>query len=236
MREALAVSRAIYGAPHPSVATMLGNLATFERSAGQLDAAERDQREGLQIVRSVLGDAHYLVGVAHVGLASTQIEQGRSDQALISYREGLRILDGSLGRAHADDAQARAAYADLLLQLGQRDAARDEASATLAAIGDSLAQGNPKRARIALVSLRIDAASGDCVTPLASLTATIEALQKGGNALRFDLASAWLLQARCLKQGQRLDQAASARATAEALLQQMPYVPRRLRAERAAAG
>ncbi|HUD43720.1 MAG TPA: tetratricopeptide repeat protein [Dokdonella sp.] len=232
--EALTAARAAYGEAHPTVATMLGNLASFERVSGRLDAAERDQRAALEIARSALGERHYLVGVARIGLAGTLIEQGRLDEAIAAYRDGLAILEAGLGGAHADVAQARAAYAEALQQAGRLDEAVAAATAARATAATALPAGHPRRARIELAALRLDAAAGGCAAVRPQLTGIVTALAGGGHALRTDRASALLLQARCLREAGLDAEAAEALAQADATLGAARYVPRRLRTERAA--
>jgi hypothetical protein len=234
MGEALAAARAAYGEAHPTVATMLGNLASFERVSGRLDEAERDQRAALDIARDALGERHYLVGVARTGLAGALVEQGRLDAAIEAYRDGLTILEAGLGGAHADVAQARAAYAEALQQAGRLDEAREAAAAARAAAAAALPAGHPRRARIELAALRLDAAAEGCATLRANLPDIVAALGGGGHALRADRASALLLQARCLREAGRDAEAAEVLAQADTALGAMRYVPRRLRAERTA--
>jgi eukaryotic-like serine/threonine-protein kinase len=245
--EALAAARRRLGAAHPTVATMLGTLSGFERYAGRLDAALAHGREGLQAARTALGERHYLVGVALVGVAASQNELGDSAGALVSYREGLDILDAALGPGHADTLQSRAAYADALLAQGDRAAAEAQITRLHSDLGDSLPAGNPRRARLELVGLRAQVAAGGCAQALPGLQAAAASLPQGGPALLPDLASAQLLVAQCLRlsgtaQAARsgaaqptqddVAGAAQARAAAEATLGRLPYVGRRLGAER----
>jgi eukaryotic-like serine/threonine-protein kinase len=225
MTEALAIARRGQGDAHPSVATMLGSLAGFERFTGRLDAALVHSEEGLAIARRALGEGHYLVGVASVGVAATQNELGNTAAAFASYRDALNVLDATLGNTHADTLQSRAAYADALLAGGDRTGAKREIDAVIAALGDSLPAGHPRRARLELVQWRVAVANGDCSGARAGLDAAAASLAKGGMALLPDLVSAQALQARCAGSG-----AAAARESAARL----SYLPRRLRAELAA--
>ncbi|MBN8481526.1 MAG: hypothetical protein J0L88_08060, partial [Xanthomonadales bacterium] len=61
------------------------------------------------------------------------------------------------------------------------------------------------------------------------------ALARGGQALRGEQASAELLGARCARAAGNAQDAQDAIARADRLLADLPYVPRRLRADRAAA-
>jgi serine/threonine-protein kinase len=230
MREALATARRSQGERHPTVATMLGSLSGFERSFGRIDDALAHSEEGLAIARAALGEQHYLVGVALVGLAAAQNERGDSSAALANYRTAIGLLEAALGSKHADTLQSRAAYADALLASGDTSAATREIDAVIAALGDGLPAGHPRRARLELVKLRSDVAAGACAPALPALEAAAASLAKGGPALLPDLASAQLLIARCMAGAG----SAEAIATARAAVAQLPYVPRRLRAERAA--
>ena len=230
LQEALDVAQRSQGGAQPAVATMLGTLSGFERYAGRLDAALSHARQGLALARAGLGDTHYLVGVGLVGLGSSQNELGDGEAALASYREGLPILDAALGSRHPDTLQARAAYADLLLSLGDRAGAQRESDQVQAALGE-LPAGHPRRARLELIALRLHVAAHECAQAEAGLAAAAESLAKGGSALLPDLASAQLLLARC--QTETGDSAAAqTRAAAQATLARLPYLPRRLRAER----
>lgn len=230
LQEALATARRGQGERHPTVATMLGSLSGFERFSGRLDAAFVHSEEGLAIARAALGEKHYLVGVALVGLAAAQNERGDSVATLANYRDALAILDTALGSGHADTLQSRAAYADALLASGDASAATREIDAVITTLGDSLPAGHPRRARLELVKLRSDVAAGACSSALPGLEAAAASLAKGGPALRPDLASAQSLIARCTTGAGSTEAIATARAT----VAQLPYVPRRLRAELAA--
>jgi hypothetical protein len=61
----------------------------------------------------------------------------------------------------------------------------------------------------------------------------VAALERGGRALRTELAAAELLVARCEQVAGRSDTAAAARTRADALIAALAYVPRRLRDDRA---
>nr|WP_305119054.1 serine/threonine-protein kinase [Tahibacter harae] len=230
LQEALDVAQRSQGGAHPSVATMLGTLSGFERYAGRLDAALSHARQGLALARTGLGETHYLVGVALVGLASSQNELGDGEAAAASYREGLPILDAALGNRHPDTLQARAAYADLLLSLGDRAGAQRESDQVQAALGE-LPAGHPRRARLELVALRLHVAAHECAQAEDGLAAAAASLAKGGSALLPDLASAQLLLARCQTETGN-SAAAQTRSAAQATLARLPYLPRRLRAER----
>lgn len=231
MEEALAAARSAYGASHPTVATMLGNLASFERASGRLADAERDQRAALAIVRPALGENHYLVGVGRVGLATTLGERGELDAALAEYAAGLAVLESGLGAGHADVAQARVAYAEALQAAGRSEDARAQADQAMAAAEQAFPAGHPRRARIELATLRL--AADGCTASDTRLPAVIEVLAGGGSALRLDLAAALLLQAACQRRAGD-PRAADTLERADAALAAARYVPRRLRAARAA--
>lgn len=232
LQEAIAAARRGLGEQHPTLATLLGNLSGFERYGGRLDDSLQHAHESAAIARHALGERHFLVGVALLSVAATQAELGQQAQALDSYREALQRLDAALGAHHADALTARAAYADALLASGDRAGAQREVDTVMANLGDGLAPGHPRRARLELVQLRVRIAAGGCADAVAPLQSASASLAKGGAALLPDLASAQFLLARC--QRERGDAtAAQSRTAAEATARRLPYLPRRLRAEQA---
>lgn len=231
LQEALVVARAAWGDAHPTVATMLGNLASVERAAGRIDDAARDQRAALVTTEAALGAQHYLAGVARLGVAGVLVEQGRDAEALDEQRRALAVLEAALGLGHADVVLARAALADSLLRAGDAEAAR-VALGDVPAPADPIAL-DPRSARVQLVAQRLAVRRGDCDGARTPLAAVVAALERGGRALRTELAAAELLVARCEQVAGRSDTAAAARTRADALIAALAYVPRRLRDDRA---
>ena len=231
--EALVVARAAWGEAHPSVATMLGNLAGIERVAGRITDAARDQRAALAATEAALGDRHYLAGVARLGLAGVLVEQGDEATALAEQRRALDVLETALGAAHADVGLARAAVADSLLRSADPGAARvvlgevpfPQDPATL----------DPRAARVQLVVHRMAVLQGHCREAMPRLPSIVAALARAGGSLRSEQAAAELLVARCERADGSVDAARAAVARADTLIAALPYVPRRLREDRAAA-
>ncbi len=232
--EALVAARAAWGDTHPTVATMLGNLAGIERAAGRIDDAARDQQAALTAVEAALGARHYLAGIARLGLAGVRVEQGDEAAALAEQRRALAVLEAALGHDHADVGLARAAVADSLLRAGDVDGAR----ATLADVPTTVdaATLDPRGARVQLVVQRLAVREGRCAEALPALATVAAALARGGSGLRSEHAAAELLIAGCEHAAGREAAARAARARADELVAALPYVSRRLRADRVAAG
>ncbi|MCW5568469.1 MAG: hypothetical protein KIS84_09595, partial [Dokdonella sp.] len=184
----------------------------------------------LAAAEAALGADHYLAGVARFGLAGVLVEQRRDADALLEQRRAKDVLEAAFGPEHADARLARAALAEHLLRAGKPGEARGTLGEVV--FPEDPATLDPRTARVHLVAQRIAAADGDCLRVVEHLPVVIAALARGGSALRPEQASAELLLASCLHAGSQPSGDAIARA--DALIATLPYVPRRLREDRAA--
>ncbi len=100
MREAIAVSREVFGEPNFLVAWNQENLAIMCQARGDLDEAEDLLREALETRRTLLGDRHPQVAVTLERLARVLIERQVFSAAESELRTCLSIRQEALGSEH----------------------------------------------------------------------------------------------------------------------------------------
>jgi serine/threonine-protein kinase len=224
-RQALVSARGAFGAQHPRISTLLANLSSMLRVQGQLDEAEQLQREALAMSLAVSGLDNFQTAVAQIGLAVLLFERGELTEAEAQFKAGLPMAAKQLDAGHLDLAQWQAMHAELLIELGEADAARAGLAGPLETAA-KLPQGHPRRARIELAGLRLAAAESDCGPVGVRAAEVMAGLVRGGAALAADRASLHLLVAACATDP---EQRRAERDAALQELQQLAYVPRRLR-------
>ncbi|MEU0483513.1 tetratricopeptide repeat protein [Streptosporangium sp. NPDC006013] len=98
LREALAVFEEHFGPEHYEVASTLNNLAAFQYTRGDLEAAEATYRKVLTIKEELLGENHPELAVALNNLAATLRGSGRPKEAVTFLERALNLLDGVVER------------------------------------------------------------------------------------------------------------------------------------------
>ncbi|MBT8405395.1 MAG: serine/threonine-protein kinase, partial [Gemmatimonadetes bacterium] len=132
LTEALATTRAAWGADHPQTAILGQNLGLALHRAGRSVEAEPVVREALGRLEAAFGPDHPLVGVTLKTLANTLEAQDRWDEAESVYRGALAHSRRTAGEASTD--VANAAH-----DLGQALAKRDRLAEAEALLEESLA-------------------------------------------------------------------------------------------------
>ncbi|MEM1205680.1 MAG: serine/threonine-protein kinase [Acidobacteriota bacterium] len=122
-REALELSRGLYGPDHPKVAESLYNLGVLHFTSGSLDPAERLLRQALDIHVRARGPEHTRVVSALGSLGRVLHARGRLDEAGDYLSRALAQRRRLLGDGHPHVARAEASLAALRLDEGDTDAA-----------------------------------------------------------------------------------------------------------------
>ncbi len=100
MRRALAIEEASLGADHPSIATVLSNLAALLHATNRQAEAEPLIRRALAIDEASFGADHPNVGIDLANLASLLQEANRLAEAEPLMRQALAIDEASFGADH----------------------------------------------------------------------------------------------------------------------------------------
>jgi tetratricopeptide (TPR) repeat protein len=80
-----------FGAEHPNIAGILGNLAALAKDRGDLGAAESRVRESIPMQRKFRGNDHPLLANDLNFLATLLEERGKAAAALPLHEEAVRI-------------------------------------------------------------------------------------------------------------------------------------------------
>jgi serine/threonine protein kinase/tetratricopeptide (TPR) repeat protein len=116
----VAEARQVYREPHPSLATILNNLALVEQDQKDYAGAETHFREVLQIDRAVSGERHADVASDLHNLAwFLHKYRGRSAEAEQVSRQAVAMRRDLLGAQHPHTASSVRQLADILSGRGQ---------------------------------------------------------------------------------------------------------------------
>ena len=116
-REALQLSRRLYGDRHSEVAVSLSDLAQVLRDRGDYDAAEPVAREGLALWIGLYGENHIEVATSTDILARVLWLKGDREDAEALYRRTLAMRRELLGSDHPRVVGALQTLATLLQEL-----------------------------------------------------------------------------------------------------------------------
>ena len=105
-RKAQKAAEDTLGPGHPSVATVLNNLATVYYAQGLYDAAEPLYKRSLAIKQRALGTNHLDVAQGMNNLATLYYAKGLYEDAEPLYRRALDIREQALGSDHPDVAKS----------------------------------------------------------------------------------------------------------------------------------
>ncbi|MEX2271797.1 MAG: serine/threonine-protein kinase [Vicinamibacterales bacterium] len=142
-REALDITRALYGDMDLRVAEITNNLAVQAQAKANLDEAERLYRDALRVAQTLQGERHPGYATALSNLAGVMHSQGRLIEARPLYEQALALRTELLGADHSDLAFTEFNYADLLLQQGEFEPARAVTARILARRGRALPERHP---------------------------------------------------------------------------------------------
>jgi tetratricopeptide (TPR) repeat protein len=123
LREALMLTRKVYGPEDRRVAQMLNNLGLVLTAERRFDEAGPFLREGLALHKKLLGNNHPLVASNTWALATLLHQQGRLTEAESLQREALAIQETRFGLEHTETRAAQVNLAWILTDQGRcRDA------------------------------------------------------------------------------------------------------------------
>jgi tetratricopeptide (TPR) repeat protein len=123
LKQALEITRKIYGEYHPQVATSLNDLAELYRKEGRYDEAEPLYKQALEITRKIYGENHPDVATSLNNLAGLYNEEGRYDEAEPLLKQSFEIFRKIHGENHPDVATSLNNLAGLYNEEGRYDEA-----------------------------------------------------------------------------------------------------------------
>ncbi|GGT33132.1 tetratricopeptide repeat protein [Nonomuraea spiralis] len=116
---ALAITEAAYGPDHPTVATLLGNLANSFRALGRPGEAVPLEQRALAITEAAYGPDHPTIATLLGNLASGLHALGRPGEAVPLEQRALAITEAAYGPDHPDLAIRLGNLANSLHALGR---------------------------------------------------------------------------------------------------------------------
>jgi eukaryotic-like serine/threonine-protein kinase len=110
--EALAYARHHYGPEHPDLGIVLGNIALFEATAGDLNSAIGHYEQALAIAEGALGKQHPRVGKTHLRLAEALAKQpDHAKKPDEHFKLAVEVLTSAYPKGHPDIGEALTSYA-----------------------------------------------------------------------------------------------------------------------------
>ncbi len=128
LREALAISRRLYGEVHVLVADSLGELAFSLWAAAQppqWGEADALYAQSVTLFHKTVGAEHPDLARTLMGLASMNKTRNRGIEAEGQYRQACDMSHRLLGNAHQFTLECRMGLSDLLVDLGKLDEAQE---------------------------------------------------------------------------------------------------------------
>lgn len=92
-RDALSMSRRLFGNEHPRTATVLNNLTDLHLARGDLDQAEKVARQALELQKKVLGEDHLHLAWAYTSLGRVAEQKGDLEAAELNFRRSIDIFE-----------------------------------------------------------------------------------------------------------------------------------------------
>ena len=149
-QRALELARDAYGAHHPKLQGIVGNLGITHARLGRHDEAEALLHEALSLSRDVLGPAHPAVAKNAQNLGNVMFVRGELSEAARLYEQALSIHREALGSDHP-------LAIDLMIQLGRVHRDRGEYEDAQTMMGEALRMseeaGHDTRVEQALTNL-----------------------------------------------------------------------------------
>ena len=125
-REAIAMSRRIFGDVHPDVAVGLNNLASTLSRMGRFDEALAAANESLAQHIKLFGDDHPYTAQSYATVALIYFMMDRLDEALDCREKALAICLEKLGPDHRTTLNMRWALSEVLMKRGDWAAAEEQ--------------------------------------------------------------------------------------------------------------
>ena len=145
-KEAVDLSRRLYGEESPVFARSLHSLANIYFSRSDLDAALETFEQALAIRRKALGPDHPDVGATLNNLALIYQQRGDYAEALRLLEQSLAIREKALGPDHPDVATSLTNIGNQLVNLGDYQGAIEAQQRALAIREKALGPEHPKTA------------------------------------------------------------------------------------------
>jgi tetratricopeptide (TPR) repeat protein len=125
-KEVLAENEGHYGPDHPTMLSILGNLAFLYKTQRRLEESEQLFGRVLAAKERVLGPAHPSTLVTMQNLASLHKDCERHDQAMELFRRSLSEQQHQLGENHPDTLLSMEHLAHLYLDCGHNQDAKEQ--------------------------------------------------------------------------------------------------------------
>ncbi len=146
---ALELYEELYGPDHYLVATVLMNVGTAHRAAGELDAAQAAQRRALEIREGIYGPNHPETASVVVNLAIIHAMKGELAVAEEHFRRALDIELASRGPEHPGLAGSYTNLGNVLNAQGKIEESREHYARALALAEASMGPDHPSVATAA---------------------------------------------------------------------------------------
>lgn len=146
VREALRITRFIYGDSHVETATSLRTLASILRDKGLYEEAETMYEEALAMRMEAMGPDHPRVANLLNSFAKLKVDQGDYETAETMYREVLRIYDLLPNFDPVRIAAIHHNIAETQLHLGNRPAAEKMYRDSIDLLRNSISADSPDMA------------------------------------------------------------------------------------------
>jgi tetratricopeptide (TPR) repeat protein len=115
LRESLAIRERILAPNHPSIGTMLNNLASALEQRGEYEEAGAFYRRAVDVYRESLGERHRFTGVALCNLGHALYLTGQVDDAYTHLRDCLAILEEVHSDGHQELAHNRSRFGAVMV-------------------------------------------------------------------------------------------------------------------------
>lgn len=148
LTNSLSLYEEIFGAKHPSVVLVLGNLGNVMLHTQDLDRATEYFQRALRIADEVLRADHPVKAVLREGLGNALRDQGRFRESIQEHENALRIRRQVLGGSHQLVARSIDNIAGSLRGLGKLDEAIAKQEQALALSEENLSPDSPAVARL----------------------------------------------------------------------------------------
>ena len=125
LRDALRLSRDLFGDVHAQVSNNMFNLAQLLELTADYEKSENFYRESLELDRQILGEKHTYVATGKTNLARLLVQRDELDEAGKLFREAIALRREIVDGDHPDLATDYYYYAHLLEKTGEPYAAEE---------------------------------------------------------------------------------------------------------------
>ena len=119
-QQALEMTKRLFSADHPNMASSLNNLAVLYYRQRRYQEAEPLLQQALEMRKRLFSADHPDVANSLNNLAGLYSSQGRYSKAEPLYKEALVISEQTLGADHPHTMTVRASYANCLKEMSQK--------------------------------------------------------------------------------------------------------------------